>query len=144
MDASVILLSVPCSERVPPLTLRLITRWRRPALGRVVVRWHVRFGHEDEEFPASSAGQALDVALDAPAQLALDSRRVRQERAADGQQLPLPGQLGNTPLPWLVMVAGFGCDLELVDCRGPSGQCGVFGVAGSLVVDVPQQSLPLA
>ena len=29
MDASVILRSVPCSERVPPLTLRLMTRWRR-------------------------------------------------------------------------------------------------------------------
>ena len=56
------------------------------------------------------------------------------ERAADGQQLPLPGQLGNTPLPWLVS-----CRLwlnDLVDCRGPSGQCGVFGVAGALVVDV--------
>ena len=26
MDASVILLSAPCSERVPPLTLRLMTR----------------------------------------------------------------------------------------------------------------------
>ena len=101
------------------------------AFGRVVVRWHFGFGHEDEEF--------LDVALDASAQLALDRRRVRQERAADGQQLPLPGQLGNTPLPGLVMVAGFGCDIELVDCRGPSGQCGVFGVAGALVVDVPQQ-----
>ena len=98
-DASVILLSVPCSERVPPLILRLMTRWRRAAFGRVVVRRHVRFGHEDEEF--------LDEALDAPAQLALDNRRVRQERAADGQQLPLPGQLGNTPLPGLVMVAGF-------------------------------------
>ena len=107
------------------------------ALGRVrIVRWHVRFGHEDEEF--------LDEVLDAPAQLALDSRWVRQERAADGQQLPLPGQLGNTPLPWLVMVAGFGCDIELVDCRGPSGQCGVFGVAGALVVDVPQQVGPAA
>ena len=42
------------------------------ALGRVVVRWHVRFGHEDEEFPVSSTGQALDVALNAPAQLALN------------------------------------------------------------------------
>ena len=84
------------------------------------------------------------MALDAPAQLGLDSRRVRQERAADGQQLPLPGQLGNTPLPGLVMVAGFGCDIELVDCRGPSGQCGVFGVAGALVVDVPQQVGPAA
>ena len=28
-DARAILLSVPCSERVPPLTLRLTTRWRR-------------------------------------------------------------------------------------------------------------------
>ena len=28
-DARVILLSLPCSERVPPLILRLITRWRR-------------------------------------------------------------------------------------------------------------------
>ena len=35
------------------------------ALGGVVVRRHVRFGHEDEEF--------LDVALDAPAQPALQS-----------------------------------------------------------------------
>ena len=39
MDASVILLSVPCSERVPPLTLRLMTR-TQAALGGVVVRWH--------------------------------------------------------------------------------------------------------
>ena len=29
MDASVILRSVPCSERVPSLTLRLMTKWRR-------------------------------------------------------------------------------------------------------------------
>ena len=64
MDASVILLSVPRSDRVPPLILRLITTWRA-ALGGVVVRRHVRFGHEDEEF--------LDVALDAPAQPALQS-----------------------------------------------------------------------
>ena len=34
------------------------------ALGSVVVRWHVWFGHEDEEF--------LDVALNAPAQLGLN------------------------------------------------------------------------
>ena len=133
-----------CSERVPPLTLRLITRWRRLRSAGLLSAGTVGFGHEDEEFPVSSTGQALDVALDAPAQLALDSRRVRQERAADGQQLALPGQLGNTPVPWLVMVAGFGCDIELVDCRGPSGQCGVFGVAGALVVDVPQQVGPAA
>ena len=28
-EAKVILLCVPCSERVPPLILRLMTRWRR-------------------------------------------------------------------------------------------------------------------
>ena len=80
MDASVI--------------LRLMTL---AALGSVVVRWYVRFGHEDEEFPVSNTGQALDETFDAPAQFALDRQRVSQERAADGQQLPLPGQLGNPP-----------------------------------------------
>ena len=29
IEASVILVSVPCAERVPPLTLRLTTKWRR-------------------------------------------------------------------------------------------------------------------
>ena len=57
MDASVILLSVPCPERVPPLTLRLTTRLAQATLGRVVVRWHVRFGHEDEEFPYPIRGR---------------------------------------------------------------------------------------
>ena len=65
MDASVILLSVPRSDRVPPLTLRLITTWRRLRSAGLLSDWHVRFGHEDEEF--------LDVALDAPAQPALQS-----------------------------------------------------------------------
>ena len=47
------------------------------ALGGVVVRWHFGFGHEDEEF--------FDVALDASAQFALDSRRVVPEGLAEGQ-----------------------------------------------------------
>ena len=29
IEASAILVSVPCWERVPPLILRLMTRWRR-------------------------------------------------------------------------------------------------------------------
>ena len=68
------------------------------AFGGVVVRRHVRFGHEDEEFPVSSTWQALDVALDASAQFGLGCRRVRQERAAEGQQLSFQGQLGGAPL----------------------------------------------
>ena len=67
------------------------------ALGGVVVRRHVRFGHEDEEFPVSSTGQALDVALDASAQLGLSCRRVVPEGLAEGQQLSFQGQLGGAP-----------------------------------------------
>ena len=78
------------------------------ALGGVVVRRHVRFGHEDEEF--------LDVALNAPAQLALDSRRVSQEGLADDQQLPLPGQLSGAPSLCLRMGERPGLDIELMDC----------------------------
>ena len=82
-DASVILLSVG-----PGAAADL--GWRRLRSAGLLSAGTLGFGHEDEEF--------LDETLDAPAQLALDRRRVRQERAADGQQLPLPG-LGNTPLP---------------------------------------------
>ena len=140
MDTSVILLSVPCPERVPPLTLRPTTRWRRllvrnlcndgligtgpfpghtglygdyrraiwhstPVISRMLV-YYARPGccplarpvrPRRRRVPVSNTGQALDETLDAPTQFVLDSRRVSQERAADGQQLPLPGQLGNTP-----------------------------------------------
>ena len=82
------------------------------------------------------------MALDAPAQLGLGCRRVVPEGLAEGQQLSFQGQLGNTPLPGFVMVAGFGCDIELVDCRGPSDQWRSIGVEGALVVDVPQQVGP--
>ena len=98
MDASVILLSVPCPERVPPLTLRLTTRCRRlRSAGLLSAPLARPVRPRRRRVPVSSTGQALDETLDAPAQFVLDSRRVRQERAADGQQLPLPGQLGNTP-----------------------------------------------
>ena len=126
-DASVILRSVPCSERVPPLTLRLITRWRWLRSAGLLSAGTSGSATKTKSSPYPVRGQALDVALDAPAQLALDSRRVSHERAAAGQQLPLPGQLGNTPLPWLVMVAGFGYDIELVDCRGPSASGAASG-----------------
>ncbi len=55
------------------------------AFGGVVVWWRLGLGHKDEEFSASSAGQALDVALDASAQLALGCRGVVEEGLADAQ-----------------------------------------------------------
>ena len=48
-----------------PADLAADNQMAQAALGGVVVRRHVRFGHEDEEF--------LDVALNAPAQPALQS-----------------------------------------------------------------------
>ena len=47
-----------------PADLAADNHMAQAALGGVVVRRHVRFGHEDEEF--------LDVALDAPAQFGLN------------------------------------------------------------------------
>ena len=43
-DAKAILLSVPCSERVPPLTLRLTTRWRRLLMNRFMRRQSLACG----------------------------------------------------------------------------------------------------
>ena len=64
LDARVILLSVPRSDRVPPI-LRLMTA--QAALGGVVIPWDFGFRHEDEEF--------LDVA---------SMRRHSREGVADG------------------------------------------------------------
>ena len=94
MDASVILLSVPCPERVPPLTLGLTDdQMAQATLGRVVVRWHVRFGHEDEEFPYPIRGRLSMKHSMRRHSLSGSARKGRQM----AKQLPLPGQLGNTP-----------------------------------------------
>ena len=137
----------------------LLRGYRREADALNTVRGQIRFADQigrryglslpievayDEYTEDIEQNRLLKTAIHQLSHAQIRSMAVRQERAADGQQLPLPGQLGNTPLPGLVMVAGFGCDIELVDCRGPSGQCGVFGVAGALVVDVPQQVGPAA
>ena len=114
------------------------------ALGRVVVCWHCGFGHEDEEFPVSSTGQALDVALDASAQLCLSCRRVVPEGLAEGQQLSFQGQLGCAPPLGLGMSEGFGPVVNPVDGVGPPGQWRSIGVEGALGMDVPQQVGPAA
>ena len=33
---------MPCTERVPPLILRLVTRWRKAPLGSIVIGWFRR------------------------------------------------------------------------------------------------------
>ena len=82
------------------------------------------------------------MALDAPAQLGLGCRRVVPEGLAEGQQLSFQGQLGGAPPLGLGMSAGFGPVVNPVDGVGPLGQWRIIGVAGALVVDVPQQVAP--
>ena len=68
--------SVPWAERVPPLTLRLTTRWRRLRSAGVVIRRRLGFGHEDEEF--------LDVVLHAPCtSLVSDAAHLRGHRLSE-------------------------------------------------------------
>ena len=74
IDASVILVSVPWAERVPPLTLRLTTRWRRLRSAALLSGGAWGSATKTKSSPASSAGQALDVVLHAPAQLGLGGR----------------------------------------------------------------------
>ena len=57
-DAKVILLPLPAPERVPPLILRLITRWRRLRSAAIVIRGSFRMGNKDE--------QLLDMPLNPP------------------------------------------------------------------------------
>ena len=127
-------MSVPCADRVPPLTLRLTTKWRRLRSAALLSDGRRRFAHKYEEL--------LDVALDAPAQLGLGCRAVIQEGTADGQQALFPGLLCGAPLLFLGMGEGFGLSVEPVDGFGPLGQLAVIGVEALQVVDVPQQVGP--
>ena len=118
IEARIILVSVPWSERVPPLTLRLTTKWRRlrsaVRLGRIVRR-HIRFSREDEEF--------LDVARHASAQLGLGRRRViRRRRTAKYQQASFQGQLDGAPLFLCGMCKGCVLAVELLDGLTPLRQ----------------------
>ena len=120
------------------------------ALGGVVVRGHFRFGHEDEEFPVSSTGQALEVLVDAPAQLALNRQRVVQAGTAEGQQAFFQGQLGGAPLfPRSVagsvagsVAEGRSLAIDPMHGVGPLGQLLISRVECAQVMDLPQQSLP--
>ena len=110
--------------------------YHRPAaaLGGGIVRRRLRLSHEDEKLPASSAGQAFDMAVDASAQPGLNRRRVIQVGLAERQQPSFQSQLGG----------GRRCSEELVDGASPPAQPVIVGVDGPEVVDVPQQMRPAA
>ena len=98
--------------------------------------------HEDEQFPVSSTGQALDVPLNPPAQFSLDGQRVLQERAAQRQQSVLQRQLPPVrgPSPGRRPFPAFG--VKPLHSQCPLGQPAVFRVQDLQRVNVPQQSLP--
>ena len=64
MDARVILLSVPRSERVPPLTLRLTTRCRRLRSAALLSEGTAGSATKTKSPPVSSTGQAMEDVLD--------------------------------------------------------------------------------
>ena len=70
-DAKVILLSVPCPERVPPLILRLVTRCRR-LRSAALLSEGTAGRHEDKQF--------LDEPFHAPAELGLNRQGIFKER----------------------------------------------------------------
>ncbi len=110
IEASVILVSVPWGERVPPLILRLVTTGRRLRSAvrlRRIVWGHLGMSHEDEEF--------LDVVLHASAQPGLCCRRVIQVGTAQHQQASFQGQLGGAPLLLCRVGEGFGLRIDIVD-----------------------------
>ena len=93
-DASVILLSLPGCERVPPLILRLITRWRG-LRSAALLSDGPPVRHEDEQLPVSSTGQALGMPLNPPAELGLHCQRLFHERPAQRQQPLFQRQLSS-------------------------------------------------
>ena len=133
-DASVILLSVPRSDRVPPLILRLITTWRRLRSAGLL--------SDGTSGSATKTKSSLMWRSMRRHSRPCRANRSSQEGLADGQQLPLPGQLSGAPWSCLRMGERPGLDIELMDCRGPLGQRGVLGVERHQVVDVPQQVRP--
>ena len=133
-EARVILVSVPCSERVPPLILRADHQGPQAALRSVVVRGHAGGSHEDKQF--------LDVPLDSSAQVALGGCRVLGVGTALGQQFPLQLLLDPLPLPCLGMGEALGRRVNVMDCRRPPGQLPVFGVEGSSGRGCPAAGAP--
>ena len=118
IDASVILVAVPRSERVPPLTLRLTTRWRRlrsaALLSGGTSGSATKTKFFDEEF--------FDVVLHASAQPGLDRRRVIRKGTAEDRQSSFQGHFGGAALLLCGVGKGRGLTVELVDGVSPPGQ----------------------
>ena len=127
IEARVILVSVPWSERVPPLTLRLTTIWRR--LRSAALLSGGTWGSATKT-KSSLMWFSIYVVLHASAQLGLDGQRVIQEGTAEGQQASFQGQSGGAALWRCGVGESRGLAVELVDGGGPPGQWRILGVEG--------------
>ena len=74
-DAKVILLSVPCPERVPPLILRLVTRCRRLRSAALLSE-----GTAGSDTKTNSSLMNRDEPFHAPAELGLNRQGIFKER----------------------------------------------------------------
>ncbi len=118
------MVSVPWCERVPPLTFRLTTRWRRLRSAELLSggTWG-----SATKTKSSLMWFSIYVVLHASAQPGLDGQRVTPERVieegtAEGQQASFQGQLGAAALLRCGVGKGHGLAVELVDGVRPLGQ----------------------
>ena len=86
MNASVILRSVPCSDRVPPPILRLMTRWRMRSAALLSAG------------TSGSAEEFLDVALDRHSLAWVATGRAG--RVGRGPAVGVPGPVGRCAAAW--------------------------------------------
>ena len=133
-EARVILVSVPRSERVPPMTLRLTTRGRRLRSAALL--------SEGTPGAATKTKSSLMCFSIRRHRLPWAAAGVLGVGTAAGQQFPLQLLLGPLSLPCLGMGEALGRRVNVMDCRRPPGQLPVLGVEGLQVVDVPQQVHP--
>ena len=141
-DASVILLSLPGCQRVPPLILRLITRWRRLRSAALLSDGASGCDTKTNSSPYQVRGRLLICRSIRPAELGLHCQRVFQERQAQRQQPVFQRQLssGRRASPGRRPFPAFG--VKPLHSQCPLGQPAVFWVQDLQRVNVPQQSLP--
>ena len=127
-------MSVPWSERVPPLIFRLVTRCRRlrsPAL--------FSEGTSGSATKTNNSLMKRSMRRQSLPWTAKGSSRKGRHRASNFRS---NSSWARRRFPCLGMGEALGLGVEVVHCRGPSGQLGVFGVERLQVMDVPEQMGP--
>ena len=123
IEASVILVSVPWAERVPPLTLRLTTTWCR-------LRSAVLLSGGTSGWATKTKSSLMWFSMRRHS-LAGTADGSSWKETAEGQQSSFQGQLGGVASFLCGESKGRGLAVELVDGVSPLGQWSIIWVACS-------------